>query len=553
MALLIFFLALIFRVTNIDLIEFKADEAINLLLALNPTFGGTVSSLGVLNPPLFNYILFPIALINSDPKFVVFFIGLLNAAAIALLYLIVKKYYGLTIALIFGVLFSLSPWAIIYSRKIWMQDLIIPFFVPVFYSIHKLAIDKKTVYWVPYTIFCLFLIQLHQISIIFVGLLTFFLILKKVNLNWKYISIGIIIGVLPLLPYVTHQLNNNCPDCQALISARGRLTNERSLETFQRPWQILSQGNFRFILGNDTLTFAQKFPAVDFIRRIFYLEYLLIPLGLFLFAKKFKNLRFISFTVALLPITYFALKIEPFMHYFIITIPFLFLFLAVAINSFLCSRLLLSSLAITSIVFNFAFFELLRSKGSLQGDYGTVYHITEKEVRQTLTEFEKREEYNEIYLSSFIPLSYVYGYQPLGKILYSNISYENVLALESKLRQGSKDPRVKQKIISFYTKEKPNLETLDFLHEKASNIPQYEPLYRQILGEYLSINFKKEYIWHEGGFRFFYPEHWKIENETKSLKIIADQYELSINSDGKVSSSLKTKDVEDLQKSIRPL
>lgn len=67
---LIFFLiiilsALIFRITNLRLIEFKVDEAINLFLASRSLFGqsfppgGTVSSIGILNPPLFNYFLLP--------------------------------------------------------------------------------------------------------------------------------------------------------------------------------------------------------------------------------------------------------------------------------------------------------------------------------------------------------------------------------------------------------------------------------------------------------------------------------------------------------------
>ena len=95
----IFLLSLFFRITNLDLMEFKTDEAVNLLLAARPLFGhafppgGTVSSLGILNPPLFNYILLPIILINLDPKFVTFFIGLINSLAVALFFLIVRRYY----------------------------------------------------------------------------------------------------------------------------------------------------------------------------------------------------------------------------------------------------------------------------------------------------------------------------------------------------------------------------------------------------------------------------------------------------------------------------
>src|SRR3989344_36197 len=151
--IIIFFVSAIFRLTNLDLIEFKTDEAINLLLASRPLFGhsfapgGTVSSVGILNPPFFNYILFPFTFLTLDPRGISFFIGLINSLAIAFFFLAIKKYYGTTIAFITTILIALSPWSILYSRKIWTQDLLFPFFIPLFFSIHKLILEKKMFYW----------------------------------------------------------------------------------------------------------------------------------------------------------------------------------------------------------------------------------------------------------------------------------------------------------------------------------------------------------------------------------------------------------------------
>ena len=111
--------ALLFRVTNLDLIEFKTDEAVNLLLTAQPIFGhdfvsgGTVSSLGFQNPPIFNYILFPIALTSLDPQIVSLAIALINVAAILGFYFLVKRYYSLATAVIASLLISFSPWAIL--------------------------------------------------------------------------------------------------------------------------------------------------------------------------------------------------------------------------------------------------------------------------------------------------------------------------------------------------------------------------------------------------------------------------------------------------------
>ena len=94
----ILILASFFRIINLDLIEFKSDEAANLLISSRQLFdkpippGGTGSSVGVLNPPFFNYLLIPLTYITLDPKVITFFIAFINVLAIAFFFMIVKKY-----------------------------------------------------------------------------------------------------------------------------------------------------------------------------------------------------------------------------------------------------------------------------------------------------------------------------------------------------------------------------------------------------------------------------------------------------------------------------
>jgi hypothetical protein len=533
--LLIFVLSASFRITNLDLIEFKTDEAVNLLLAIRPflgyelTPGGTVSSIGILNPPLFNYILMPIAAINWDPRFIAFAIGLINSIAIAVFFLIVKKYYSLSIALISSILFALSPWAIIYSRKIWMQDLLIPFFIIIFFSVHKLIIDKKTVYWIPYALSSLILIQLHQVSLIFVGILTIFLV-KKVKVNLKYALLGLILGLLPLIPYLLYQLSNGCPDCSAFLQARNRLSPGYSAETLLRPLQITSQGGFRFIMGEDTLTFAQAHPIADNLKKVFYLEYLLLPLGLFLFMKKFKHFNFFALSVLALPLIYFILKLEPFMHYYIVILPLLFLFLGVSINSLPKNfkYILLFLLILTSIAYNYSFFNLLSKKGSLNGDYGQVYHLSKKENDTRIKNLEDIR-YEEAFLESFIPLNYTFGFEPLGKILYADTITEELPALENRLVTEPENQKVKHQLLAYFTPNAPTIATVDFFRKKSLDQPAYKPLYEEVYRYYLSHNFKKEYIYASGQIRFFYPEHWRVMENGQNLMVEEESYGVIIS------------------------
>lgn len=530
---IILLFSLIFRITNLDLIEFKTDEAVNLALASRPFFGhsfapgGTVSSIGVLNPPLFNYILTPLTFFTLDPKAFSFLIALVNSISIALFYLVVKKYYGQIIAFTSSTLFAFSPWAIFFSRKIWTQDLLIPFFVLMFYSLHKTIEERKQIFWLPFTISSLFLIQLHEVSIIFIILISLSLLFQKVKLNFKYIIIGVILGVLPLLPYFIYEIKNGYPDFKAVISARNRLSPQRSVDIFLRPLQITGQGNISFVLGSDLGTFIKKFPLVDSFRKIFYFEYILVVLGVSIYIKKFKTFNFLGYSAILLPFVYFLLKIESFMHYYIIILPLLFLFLGtyfeflIQKNKLLktTSLILFMSLLISSLFFDISFFKLLKDQGYFQGDYGDSLKNSESHV--------KHKKYDELFLFQFIPLNYAFGYNPFAKMVYADTTPNKIPLLEKKL-QESDDPRVKQELLAFYTKELPTLKTIDILRKKSKEIPQYSQIYKVALEDYMEKNYKKDYVSDNFDFRFFYPEHWKASEDKEKLTLKGDYVYIEI-------------------------
>lgn len=411
-----------FRITNLDYIEFKGDEAANLYFASRPLFGhsippfSTTSSMNIPNPPLINYILFPLTAISTNPKSVSFFIGLLNSLSVGFFFLLVKKYYNLTTAFVAGLLLAFSPWSIIYSRKIWAQDLILPLLIPLLLSIHKLIIEKKPAYWALYTFISLLLIQLHQPNLFFVLLSSALLVIQKVKMNSKYILIGGFAGIIPFIPYLIYQISNNCSFCEAVWGANQRLSKNYDLILFFRPLQIMSQGNFQSILGEDMLAFSTKFPIAYNLRRLFYFEYILFPASLVVFWIKYVKTRFFVYIIILLPFLYFVFQIVPHIHYFVILTPFLFLVLAAIFSALFKNRSLLlkyisalifTLLIIASVVFNWSFISLVKKQKKLQGDYGQAYIFTEKEAIKSLEKYKNSENYEERFISSFVPKEYL--------------------------------------------------------------------------------------------------------------------------------------------------
>lgn len=551
--LIIIALSSVFRLTNLDLVEFKTDEASNLLLAIRAFFNhplpyaGTATSVGILNPPFFIYLLIPLTLISADPKVLSFLIALVNVLSIGFLFLIIKKYYNKILAIITSLLIAFSPWAIILSRKIWPPDMVLPFVVLCIYSLHKIIVDKRTRFLIILTTALTLLPQLDMAYIFFSSFLIIFLILANNNISKKYIIIGFAIGLIPFLPYLIYELLNKCPDCFLVFNLNKKLAVTRSFEIFIRPLQIASQGNFRYIFGDDISIFANTFPLIYKLKTIFYAEYILIPLGLLWFWKDYKKFRFLVYAVIVTPLVYFAFHILPSMHYFAILIPFIFMFLGFSIYKLLSinrlsryiSYVLLFSLIIVSIIYNFSFFSLIKSKESLSGDYGTILGKTYPETKEQFSSYKNDKNFQEILISSYIPASVMYGPSSFAQMLYPyQDTKSNLKNLDLKLQQFPDNPIIIHELTAYYTANLTR-STIDILTEKVRDMPEYKSIYSyKVLDLYLSTNYKKLYKGNLLGFTFEYPEHWNlIENyKTNSVQISGDNYLLIITKNSNLSS-----------------
>ncbi len=132
--LAIMLLAIGLRLGAPGIVEFKRDEANLSHLALDLVHGrsfpllGINSSVGIRNAPINVYVMAIPYLISDDPTLATAFVALLNVIAVLLVYLLARRYYGSVAALSAALLYAASPWAVIFSRKIWAQDLL-PMFI----------------------------------------------------------------------------------------------------------------------------------------------------------------------------------------------------------------------------------------------------------------------------------------------------------------------------------------------------------------------------------------------------------------------------------------
>ena len=114
--------------------EFKADEArlyassLNFITQLEMPTHGITSSIGIPNFPISTWLYAIPLTLWKHPYSATIFTGLLNTAAIIVCWHITKRFWNTRTALIATILFASSPWAVIFSRKIWAQNTL-PFFV----------------------------------------------------------------------------------------------------------------------------------------------------------------------------------------------------------------------------------------------------------------------------------------------------------------------------------------------------------------------------------------------------------------------------------------
>lgn len=442
----VFLCSAIFRIFFLDLIEFKADEATILFQTVtfyaHPSLiqRGIISGVGVYNLPLFNYLIIVVSLFSRDPKILSFTIALINTFLVVALFQIIKRFYGNPTAILSALLIAFSPWAILFSRKIWAQDLIFILLVPILAILHSIIIKKNSRFTLLLFILLTLLAELHGSGVFFAVATVIIFFILRVHINLKHALLGVIIGFIPAIPYVVFQMFSNplCVDCVAFLKYQhnGRIFD---INSFIRPFQLLNGMGYHFVLGNSYSGFIQTLPAAGYLKYIFAFS-AIFPLvgGIYILLKK-RNFMFILLYALIIPLLYFVTRIEIYMHYFVILIPIMAILYATgfaflyAIKKGIIWQVLVSLVftffIIANITFLILFYRFISSQKIIEGDYGPILSVTEAFVQNNTNEYKNLPFYGEL-------KSYAYIY-PKPQKIHTKLS-------EFFLDKGFKDSAVKE-------------------------------------------------------------------------------------------------------------
>jgi len=216
------------RFSHLDLLEFQGDEAFAANLALDcvkhgklPT-AGLMSSVGVTNPPLFIYLLIPMFAVSSNPVFVSCCIAVLGLAAVAMTWHIGRQYYGPVAGLVAAAFFAVSPWPVIYSRKIWAQDFVPVFATATMWAVHAVCFGNrpKAIFWCVVLPLCV--VQIHFSGLALTATVIVILLWLRPKIDWRFAGTGLVVAVVAMIPYFEFQQAHDWTDFkQAMRTLEG--------------------------------------------------------------------------------------------------------------------------------------------------------------------------------------------------------------------------------------------------------------------------------------------------------------------------------------------
>jgi len=399
------------RFSHFDLLEFQGDEAYAAHLALDALktgklpLAGLMSSVGVTNPPLFAYLLIPMFAINANPAFVSGCIALLGLAAVVITWHIGRKYYGPMAGLVAGLFFAVSPWAVIYSRKIWAQDFV-PFFATcTLWAVHALVLGKKpkAIFWCVLLPLCV--IQIHFSGIALTAAVVALVAWLRPKIDWRWAAGGVVAAGLLMAPYLYLQQQTNWTDFKQAMNVGGKQQWEKlngvtthpvsgyrlpSKQNVSYALAIMNGGRMEDVLGIaggrefdqaqvwDTRHDGKYFDAgiwddVLLLQRLAFVA-ALIWLGVGAVKSRFKDAPVLLIAWLVIPVgVFFIGGLWTYLTYFAILYPAHFLVCGEAGRRLKPAVIYAGAavLAVANVAFLLNYYRFVEATGGAQGTFGT--------------------------------------------------------------------------------------------------------------------------------------------------------------------------------------
>ncbi|HHX65158.1 MAG TPA: glycosyltransferase family 39 protein, partial [Chloroflexi bacterium] len=146
-------LAAVLRLVALDLIEFRPEQVAQLVEAerigrLQLPVLGPHTLAAPDTPSLSSYLLALPVQVQRDPRVAAVLISLIHTISIGWCFTLARRYYGVRVAVIAATLYAITPWAVIFSRRITGDALLPLLNIWLLQNLAVVLIDRRPQAWV---------------------------------------------------------------------------------------------------------------------------------------------------------------------------------------------------------------------------------------------------------------------------------------------------------------------------------------------------------------------------------------------------------------------
>ncbi len=207
MLAIVLVIAALMRLAYPGIVEFKHDEAYLSLLALDALAAGTLpvlgmpSSVGLPNAPASVWLLMIPYKLTNNPLVATMFVALLNVAGVGLLFVLARRLFDRHVAFMAALLYAVNLWAVVYSRKIWAQDMHTPLLLLALWFGLLGFMDGRRVFQVLALPVLLLALQIHYAGWALLPLIAWFLIVGRKQIVWGSLTLSVVLAVGVMVPF----------------------------------------------------------------------------------------------------------------------------------------------------------------------------------------------------------------------------------------------------------------------------------------------------------------------------------------------------------------
>jgi hypothetical protein len=160
---------------------------------------------------------------------------------------------------------AVSPWAVMFSRKIWRGDMLPLFAALLIAATLALVVGgrQRAIFWV--FLWSGVVAQTHYTGYPFVGAIMLFLIIYRPRISVLALLLGLVTLVGIYIPYGIFLAGGGWREILTFLSDRGSLGNPTSwIQQIEPIWHFVNLGNFPYLIGETSYYLNAKLGATAF-------------------------------------------------------------------------------------------------------------------------------------------------------------------------------------------------------------------------------------------------------------------------------------------------